>query len=113
MIETFAEYERSAAHTAVYPDIGRSRGVLYVTLGLCGEAGEVAEKVKKTLRDHDGRFNYERRLAIGRELGDVLWYVARMCSELGLTMAEVADLNVTKLDERAARGVIGGEGDNR
>jgi NTP pyrophosphatase (non-canonical NTP hydrolase) len=82
--------------------------VLYPTLGLCGESGEVAEKVKKQVRD--GVFN---RHEVAKELGDVLWYLANICNDIGYSLEEVADLNITKLSSRKERDAIKGNGDNR
>jgi NTP pyrophosphatase (non-canonical NTP hydrolase) len=86
---------------------------IYPTLGLCGEAGEVADKVKKVLRDQDGVFSDDTRQALMLELGDVLWYVAQLSSELGFELNAVAEANLSKLASRAARNVIGGSGDHR
>lgn len=112
---TFDEYQKRAAETAVYP--GRDHGPLhlarYPCLGLAGEAGEVAEHAKKCLRDDGGMVSNERRDALKKELGDVLWYVAAICEELGLEMEEVAQANIDKLSDRQERGVIQGEGDER
>jgi Predicted pyrophosphatase len=85
----------------------------YPTLGLCGEAGEVADKVKKVLRDGEGRFDDAVRDDLRLELGDVLWYVAQLATELDLDLADVAAANLEKLASRAARNVIGGSGDRR
>ena len=79
---TFADYQRDSRATAVYPDAGDN--LLYPTLGLCGEAGEVAEKVKKMVRDDAGILSDDRRAAIAKELGDVLWYAAQIATEAGL-----------------------------
>jgi NTP pyrophosphatase (non-canonical NTP hydrolase) len=89
------------------------RNPIYPTLGLTGEAGEVADKVKKVIRDRGGVFDADTREAIKLELGDVLWYVAQLASELGYDLNEVADANLQKLSSRAARGRIGGSGDQR
>ena len=89
------------------------RNPIYPTLGLTGEAGEVADKVKKVIRDREGVFDADTREAIKLELGDVLWYVAQLASELGYDLNEVADANLQKLSSRAARGRIGGSGDQR
>lgn len=107
----FNEYQQAARVTAQYPDLGKN--IYYPTLGLAGEAGEVAEKIKKMMRDDGGQLTHERRDALKKELGDVLWYVAALCSELGLEMGEVAELNVAKLRDRHRRGAIQGDGDNR
>ena len=104
-------YQSAARKTAVYPDVGRNP--IYPTLGLTGEAGEVADKVKKVIRDREGVFDADTREAIKLELGDVLWYVAQLSSELGYELNEVAEANLQKLSSRAARGCIGGSGDQR
>ena len=80
---------------------------------MTGEAGEVADKVKKVIRDRGGVFDADTREAIKLELGDVLWYVAQLASELGYDLDEVAEANLQKLSSRAARGRIGGSGDQR
>jgi NTP pyrophosphatase (non-canonical NTP hydrolase) len=108
---TFNEYQVAARQTAQYPDMGNN--FYYPTLGLAGEAGEVAEKIKKLMRDHGGVMTPDRRDALKKELGDVLWYVAALCSELHLPMDEVAEHNVAKLRDRRARDAIKGDGDNR
>lgn len=107
----FDEYQQAARATAQYPNVGKN--LYYPTLGLAGEAGEVAEKIKKLMRDHNGVLTPERREALKKELGDVLWYVAALCSELGLAMGEVAEHNVQKLRDRKDRGAIQGDGDTR
>ena len=104
-------YQDAARTTAAYPDVGRNP--IYPTLGLTGEAGEVADKVKKVIRDRGGVFDADTREAIKLELGDVLWYVAQLASELGYDLNEVAEANLQKLSSRAARGRIGGSGDQR
>ena len=101
----FDEYQEEAKKTAIYPDQYR---VVYPALGLAGEAGEVAEKVKKHIRD--GVLNVEE---LKKELGDVLWYLAAITSDLGLNLDDVAESNLQKLRSRQARGVISGNGDNR
>jgi len=82
--------------------------VLYPTLGLCGESGEVAEKVKKQVRD--GVFN---RHEVAKELGDVLWYLTNVCNDIGYNLEEIAKMNIEKLDSRKDRNKIQGSGDNR
>ena len=104
-------YQVAARRTAAYPDVGGNP--VYPTLGLSGEAGEVADKVKKVLRDRGGVFDDPTREAIKLELRDVLWYVAQLSSELGYDLEEVATANIDKLSSRAARGYIGGSGDQR
>lgn len=99
------EYQTQAATTAIYP---ASVQVLYPTLGLAGEAGEVANKVKKIVRD--GKLDKE---AIGSEIGDCLWYIAAICKDLGLKMEDVAQANLDKLQKRQEKGTLSGSGDKR
>ncbi|NOZ82019.1 MAG: nucleoside triphosphate pyrophosphohydrolase family protein [Candidatus Micrarchaeota archaeon] len=105
---TFSEYQKESRKTAVYP-----RGIIYPALGLGGEAGEVLEKIKKIIRDREGKVDAEVLEKISKELGDVLWYIAQLCTELGLDMEEVARKNLEKLFSRKERGVLKGEGDER
>jgi len=107
----FHDYQQRSRETARYPQAGEN--LLYPTLGLCGEAGEVADKVKKVMRDHGGQIDDSRREDLAFELGDVLWYVAQLATELGLDLDAIAAANLTKLASRAARNVIGGSGDRR
>ncbi|CAK6694036.1 nucleoside triphosphate pyrophosphohydrolase family protein [Synechococcus sp. CCY9201] len=104
-------YQQRSRATARYPDAGANP--IYPTLGLCGEAGEVADKVKKVLRDRGGVFDAAVREGLKAELGDVLWYVAQLATELDFDLEEVATANLAKLASRAARDVIGGSGDDR
>jgi NTP pyrophosphatase (non-canonical NTP hydrolase) len=106
----FNTYQQQAATTAVYPE---SAKYVYPTLGLCGEAGEVAEKIKKVIRDNGGVFTEEKKKEIIKEVGDVLWYIAALLSDLGVTMDEAAVGNLEKLFSRKERGVLNGNGDNR
>jgi len=107
----FQAYQLQSRATARYPHAGTNP--IYPTLGLCGESGEVADKVKKVIRDQGGVFSDEAIEALKLELGDVLWYVAQLASELGLDLAQVAQANLEKLASRAARNVIAGSGDLR
>jgi NTP pyrophosphatase (non-canonical NTP hydrolase) len=107
----FNEYQERSRKTAKYPPIGH--GVIYPTLGLTNEAGEVAGKVKKIFRDKGGVIGDEERKALKSELGDVLWYLAQVCTELEISLDEVAEGNIEKLVSRLERGKIGGDGDNR
>ena len=107
----FQDYQQRSRETARYPDLGAN--ILYPTLGLCGEAGEVADKVKKVLRDRGGDFGPDVRDDLRLELGDVLWYVAQLATELGLDLEDVAGANLAKLASLADRNVIGGSGDRR
>lgn len=105
-----SEYQQLAKRTAEYP---RGSWLHYPALGLAGEAGEVAEHVKKAIRDNGGEVTPERRQAIAKELGDVLWYVAALATELGLDLDEIAQGNLEKLLSRQRRGVLSGSGDDR
>ena len=107
----FNNYQTKSRKTAKYPAIGHP--VIYPTLGLVNEAGEVAGKIKKVFRDKDGQINAETRDALKAELGDVLWYLAQVATELDLTLDEIAEYNITKLYDRLERGKIRGDGDNR
>lgn len=111
----FADYQRRAGETAIYPHAGEQHidGMAYVTLGLAGEAGEVANKVKKIIRDCGGVVEPARLIAVAEELGDVLWYVARLATEMGADLGEIAALNAAKLEGRALRGTLQGDGDQR
>lgn len=91
----------------------KSPGFLEKVLGLAGEAGEVADKVKKVIRDKGGYASEEDKAAIMKELGDVLWYVANVARYMGVSLSEVAEGNVEKLASRKKRNKISGEGDNR
>lgn len=108
---TFEQYQKQSRETALYPNVGNN--FIYPTLGLVGEAGEVAEKIKKVLRDNDGIITKEKKQEIQKELGDVLWYVSQVASELGLSLEEVASLNIEKLFSRKERDMLHGDGDNR
>jgi NTP pyrophosphatase (non-canonical NTP hydrolase) len=106
-----SDYQARSRATAIYPGAGDN--LLYPTLGLCGEAGEVAEKIKKMVRDDDGVLSAERRAALSHELGDVLWYLAQLATEAGLDLDEVAGENLDKLLSRQRRAVLSGSGDFR
>ena len=104
------EYQQKALETAAYP---RDMKIIYPTLGLTGEAGEVADKVKKVIRDNKESFDADKRLEIAKEIGDALWYVAVLSDDIGYPLEEIAQMNYEKLASRKARGMIGGSGDNR
>lgn len=106
-----SDFQARSRRTATYPGAGDN--LVYPTLGLAGEAGEVAEKVKKLLRDDGGVLSDERRAALAAELGDVLWYVAQVATEAGLGLEEIAAANLDKLLSRQQRGVLSGSGDDR
>lgn len=103
-------YQRAAQRTAIYLEAHR---VVYPALGLASEAGEVAGKIKKVLRDQGGDFEAAPIEALRDELGDVLWYLAVLATDLGLSLDEIAVCNLDKLGARAARGALGGDGDVR
>ncbi|MDD2274302.1 MAG: nucleoside triphosphate pyrophosphohydrolase family protein [Candidatus Pacebacteria bacterium] len=108
---TFEEYQTKARETAIYPN--KDNNFIYPTLGLVGEAGEVAEKMKKVLRDNDGIISEEKREEITKELGDVLWYIANLSKELNVSLEDVALKNIEKLQSRQQRNELHGSGDNR
>jgi len=105
------EYQRGALRTAAARD--KHNELLHLVLGLVGESGEIAEKFKKWVRDLDSDESRIDRADIGRELGDVLWYVAVLADYLGLSLQDIATANLAKLASRQVRGVLGGSGDNR
>jgi NTP pyrophosphatase (non-canonical NTP hydrolase) len=106
---TFKQYQEDAQKTAIYNEGLR---VIYPTMGL-GEVGEVQGKIKKVFRDKEGKFDETTKKEIGKELGDVLWYLAVLARDLDLDLETIAKENVAKLKSRQERGVLGGSGDNR
>lgn len=108
---TFDSYQRISRKT--WNLVRTDHPIVYPTLGLVNEAGEVAGKIKKIFRDKGGEIGEEERQALKSELGDVLWYLTQICTELDLTLEEVAAYNLEKLLDRLERGVIQGEGDVR
>jgi len=109
---TFEEYQQKSRKTALYPKV-EGKGWIYPALGLASEAGEVGGKLKKVIRDTGGEIDAERKNDIADELGDVLWYVAQLATELDLQMGELAQANIDKLYSRLDRGKIQGSGDKR
>ena len=107
----FEEYQKKSRKTAIYPNAGEN--FVYPTLGLSGEAGEVAEKIKKVIRDKNGVMDDESREMIEKELGDVMWYTAQLATELNLSLDDIAQKNIKKLYSRLERGKISGSRDNR
>ena len=107
----FETYQKQSKKTALYPDVGKN--FIYPTLGLVGESGEVAEKIKKVIRDKNNVIDDNTRLEIKKELGDVLWYLSQLTTELNLSLDEIADENLQKLLSRMERNKIHGEGDDR
>ena len=110
-IRDFDEYQRESRKTAGYPPIGHA--VIYPALGLVNEAGEVAGKIKKIFRDKEGVIGEAERAALIAELGDVLWYLTQVATELDLSLQDIAEANLTKLFDRLERGKIKGDGDYR
>ena len=107
---TLDDYQDKAINTRMYP---QDMAIPYCALGLTGEAGEVAEKVKKIIRDKGGVLTDEDRADLKLELGDVLWYLTDFADQIGFSLREVAQANYEKLESRKARGKISGSGDNR
>lgn len=107
----FETYQKNSRKTAVYPKIGYN--FIYPTLGLAGEAGEVVEKIKKLIRDKNGVVDEKVKQEITEELGDVLWYLSQLATELGLSLDNIANENLQKLFSRLERDKIHGDGDNR
>lgn len=109
------EYQHHVGRTAIYPgaSTGSVSDISYVVLGLSGETGEVADKLKKIIRDDEGKITDSHRASLMTELGDVLWYAARLASELEVELSDVARMNVGKLRRRALDGTLRGSGDNR
>ncbi|SFG60710.1 nucleoside triphosphate pyrophosphohydrolase family protein [Prevotella sp. KH2C16] len=107
---TFNEYQEAAGKTAIYP---RKLSIVYPLIGLAGETGEVAEKVKKIIRDNDGIFDESEKLEIAKELGDVLWYLSAIAADMGYRLDDIARLNIEKIQSRHERSFLHGNGDNR
>ena len=111
MILPLQEYQIRACETAIFP---KHRATEYLTLGLTGEAGEIANKVKKFIRDGATKDEYlAKRIEIGYEIGDVLWYCAVLAEELEMNLGHIMEKNLEKLADRHKRGKISGSGDNR
>jgi NTP pyrophosphatase (non-canonical NTP hydrolase) len=113
LIRTMNEYQQVATNFAIYPGKGHFLGLVYTALKMNGEAGEIAEKVGKIMRDDASILSEEKRAALLLELGDVLWYIAACAKELGYSLEQVANANIEKLASRSARGKLQGSGDNR
>jgi len=104
-------YQEKACETAIFP---KNKAMEYLTLGLTGEAGEIANKVKKFIRDGAAQDEYlAKRIEIGYEIGDVLWYCAVLAEELDMNLGHIMENNLQKLADRKSRGTLSGSGDNR
>lgn len=103
-IDTFAEYKEAIEPLVLYPRKTQFEALQYVALGLNGEAGEVAEQIKKAMRNDGGELSPERIDALKKEAGDVLWYLTRLAAELNTTLDEIAQINVKKLYGRMEKG---------
>jgi len=101
---TFDNYQRESQQTAIYPHQGRN--LLYPVLGLLSEAGEIADRMKRVIRDEGGDVSATRRSELKAELGDVLWYLSQVATELELSLQEIAEGNLLKLAERQQRGTL-------
>jgi NTP pyrophosphatase (non-canonical NTP hydrolase) len=106
------DYQKRALTTVISTD-DPFKDLLHWVLGLNGEAGEVAEKLKKIIRDKNSVVSDEDKAELAKELGDVLWYIAVFAHELGVPLSQIAQANIDKLQSRKARGKLGGSGDNR
>jgi NTP pyrophosphatase (non-canonical NTP hydrolase) len=109
---TFDEYQTKALTTAEFTN-DELKDIMHWVLGISGESGEIAEKVKKIIRDKKGVFSAQDKTELSKEIGDVLWYLATLAHQLGVSFDSVATTNLIKLRSRKERGVIGGSGDNR
>lgn len=109
------EYQRRASKTAIYQKSAQTMlgRLCYVALGLAGEAGEFANKIKKLIRDGQGQLVDSETEPLAAELGDALWYISQCAAEIGWPLEKIAKLNLDRLASRAERGRIGGSGDNR
>ena len=104
------DYQKRASFTAQYP---KDRALEYLCLGLCSEAGEVAGKLKKIIRDNNSQLSEDKKFEIASEIGDVLWYISQLSLELNIPLDVVAHENLVKLYDRKSRNAIGGSGDTR
>jgi NTP pyrophosphatase (non-canonical NTP hydrolase) len=107
----FDEYQEMAKSTAIYPEQAQ---IVYPSLGVASEAGEVAGTVKKWIRDdRSAVMGIERQQKLTKEIGDTLWYLANLCTDIGVSLERVARENIEKLQSRQDRGVLEGDGDER
>ncbi len=108
---TFAEYQKASEKTAIYPN--SINHVAHWTLGVTGEAGEIANKVFKVFREKNGQIDEATKKELGKEIGDTLWYLTQLTTALNLSLETIAEDNIAKLQSRQQRGTLTGDGDNR
>ena len=104
----FNKYQIETRKTKIYSD-----DIIYPSLGLSGEVGELMNQIKKIYRDDNGKISTVRKTDLKKEIGDVLWYLARVADDLDIDLTEAVEINLDKLSSRMDRGKIGGSGDNR
>jgi len=109
----FNEYQKKSRKHAFYPNQNTPEAFRYLIYGITGEAGELAEHFKHALRDEGDRLSEERKIKIVKELSDILWYLANICSELGVDFSEIPEVGLKKIEGRLKRGTLSGEGDTR
>lgn len=107
----FQEYQKLSRETAVYPGAGKN--FIYPALGLAGESGEVAEVIKRIIRDNNNIVDEKVKTELTKELGDVLWYLSQLATEFGLSFDGIAAENIKKLQDRKARNMLHGKGNER
>lgn len=103
-------YQKECKKTAIYPT---EYSVIYPVIGMCGETGEVAEKIKKIIRDKNSIFDETSKIEIMKELGDVMWYISNIATDLNVNMSDILTMNLDKIQSRQSRNKIHGSGDNR
>ena len=106
----FDDYQKLAHKTLIHTD---RDNLAYFALGVAGESGEVADKIKKIFRDKDGIIDEADKIEVSKEMGDVLWYLSQLAQYMDMDFSEIAKMNIAKLASRNERGVLGGKGDNR
>lgn len=109
----FTEYQVRASQTAIYPNQQSFAGLMYCSLGLAGEVGELCNKIKKIYRDYSCTIPAEAFNDLEKEIGDCQWYLAQICNELSSSLNRAATSNIQKLLSRKERNVLHGNGDNR
>ncbi len=109
----FNEYQKQASQTATFEGKQEEFKLMYLALGIAGEAGEIAEKIKKIIRNDNGVVSDEKRDSLKQEIGDVLWYLSQLARVLDIPFADAAQANIKKILDRQARGVLKSTGDTR